>query len=55
MADVFDQLPPDCTRLRLEQIWSLPKAPTELERLRAVVPINPTHAAVLRERIDALE
>jgi hypothetical protein len=55
MADVFDQVPPDRTRLRLEQIWSLPQAPTELERLRAVVPVNPTHAAVLRERIEALE
>lgn len=55
MADVFDQLPPDRTRLRLEGIWSLPAEPTELERLRALVPINPTHAAVLRERIEALE
>jgi hypothetical protein len=55
MADVFDQVPPDRTRLRLEQIWSLPEEPTELERLRAVVPINPTHAAVLRERIETLE
>jgi hypothetical protein len=55
MADVFDQIPPDRTRLRLEGIWSLPGEPTELERLRAVVPIDPTHAAVLRERIEALE
>jgi hypothetical protein len=55
MADVFDQVPPDRTQLRLEQIWSLPDEPTDLERLRAVVPINPTHAAVIRERIEALE
>jgi hypothetical protein len=55
MADVFDQLPPDPTRLRLERIWSLREEPTELERLRAVVPISLTHAAVLRERIEVLE
>jgi hypothetical protein len=55
MADVFDQVPPDRTRLRLERIWSLREEATELERLRAVVPVNPTHAAVIRERIEALE
>lgn len=55
MADVFDQLPPDRTQLRLEQIWSLPEEPTEVDRLRAVVPVSPTHAAVIRERIEALE
>lgn len=55
MADVFDQVPPDRNRLRLERIWSLPDQPTELERLRAVVPINSSHAAIIRARIEALE
>jgi hypothetical protein len=50
MADVFDQVPPDRAQLRLEWIWSLPEQATEVERLRAMVPVNPTHAALIRER-----
>ena len=41
--------------LRLERAYALPENATEVDRLRAVVPVNLKHAQAIQARIDVLE
>jgi hypothetical protein len=53
--DVDEPTLPAREILRLERAYALPENATEVDRLRAVVPVSLKHAQAIQARIDVLE